>query len=1731
MPDEDDLLTGIVESPKPRRIRPTTPHLDVLSDFAKENNLTVGSTTGGRHNANSLHPSGNAFDAKGSGGYDDATVKRLSARAAERGLLLRDERRRPRGQKVWGGPHLHFEYEGEPQDDLLSGVVKDDVASGTVQPKKPTVTPSITDALDKLARDVTNRTAKIKPMRLRSGMGDVQQASRTINPTVAEIRREEEQPIGFNPQGGQPSRVTQTSDELRVMKGEQPSNRQAYSRQQDAQVRLSRMRDESHRERQSREAKDADWRVKNQPEIDRQTKLYREDIQKAKRLAGNEADKWIAEFGTMAAGQLAELAPGDTAKIHSEAALRAAEEEGADRSQLSKGLQNIGAGFIGTAPELAAMAAGLPPVAAFAGGSAIRSKSSDPMEVAKAAEHGGLTALAFETPGIGEGVKKAVTKALGVGGTSAGLELAQGSSPQEALQAGGVNALMAGTSAMKVKPKGATRAETVSGNKEVISEAGRQREGGEDISRQDIRGEGKGGQQVESSKVPPRGYEQAASHDSEPQKVKPKSPQVSATASPEAVKPEVEQSASMPERVAYLERKLTDMGAEGATLENTPPERLAAISDVRADLEKLRSPQVETPQQNLPESPSKGESIDAVVKPTEAQESTQIESSGGAGRDAPQGERLPASTTSARKEQMRANREELDLPELPAAERKSWQKTLDEAKEKGTQNAGILADEVLAKPRSLNDVETGQLVLRAQEIKNEISKVRQSMVGDPDLASQEAKIAQSQALQREFNRLSEAMRASGSEKGRTLAAQKLTINQDYDLTSMVQRATEARGRDLTPKEHSKVAEQARHIEELTAKLAEAEDKAKASVVQKEIEKVQRKRQRSETKATLDKEAETIRQNIVAEITRLKEQQSSGKFLSQGGLGSLDPEGVISRELVKYFRNRAKANIGLKAEALVGEVHALVSDLGVDKRTIRDLLSGYSIAPKSTRSELQKRLDAVRAELQGLSKTEDIETGIRSPHREGPTKGEARQSGIPTQGPRRSDVREIPAEGPRLSESTERKAGPRITDAPTQGPRKSEARQSGVPLEGPKRSDINKVPVQGPKLSEASRSGQPLEGPHKSEAMKLKAEGPVRPVEGVPKQVFTRDATRRKALLAEESEITRRIADKDYSEKERREPPKYTPETYAIQKRLSEVKQQYESDKYRATRGVTGKIADTAAGFGNIPKTALSMGDVSALLRQGGVGFIQHPILSTKAAGSMLKSFREHGFVNVMSAIKAHPEYETLKRAGVEFTGIDKDNPKLSTHEEGYLGSSAIDTLAKGKYNIPGKAVKLVKDVSERTFVSFLDAQRMNIGAHQIEALRGMGLTPTELQAALKSQAKYINIITGRGNLGNKGNQAAPLLNMAMFSPRLLASRVQLLNKMVNPGSWARLPKGARKLQMIDNAKFMVGTLSVLGLAKAAGADVNLDPDDADFLKIKVGDTRYDTLTGLQQPLRFFLRMLDATTGIGFDADKKRIVRHSGDNYSGDTKSDIFLDFARSKAAPVAGYGWDYLEGKNRLSGKKFEAGADALKTVLPLPYQDFSEAIKKDGALRGTIETLPALLGVGVQTYEGAKDKPKTQAEKLARRLVIRKMPDTAKDQDEIDKSRKLGDLRSRSRKGEDVSSDLQKLLDSGEITKKKGDLILNANANKMLDDLHGAGLMDTLAVYDVASPKERQDIFPLLMRKRHLLNNMEARDKEATETRMRKSGIPITGKIPPMVMPVKKHLKVPPRQVVQSAP
>lgn len=541
-------------------------------------------------------------------------------------------------------------------------------------------------------------------------------------------------------------------------------------------------------------------------------------------------------------------------------------------------------------------------------------------------------------------------------------------------------------------------------------------------------------------------------------------------------------------------------------------------------------------------------------------------------------------TTSARKAQMAQDRADLDLPDLSPAERKSWETTLDNARESGASRRALpLAHNIISKPRALTDTETAGLVLKAQEIKNDYAKIVEEAGAETDPNKLRDLRSEAEMLQGDFDVLSDALKQSGTEKGRALAIQKLTINQDFDQVSMRNRFKARTGKAPSEKIVATIEKQAAEIKTLNEKLAEHEQRVLNDQVSKAAERIRREVARETRQARRSATTAAKKGDLDAEATQLKtliaaawKKQSTRKDVA--GMAAVDPEGELVKLVLKLARNRIKRGV-VTGTGLVDEIHGLLEDVtDLDKRRVAEIISGYGRKGKP-RTDLERQLDALKSELyQGLS-AEDVAAGKRSPRREGPS---MREMVGKVEGPRQSDARKLPAEGPRLSESTERKAGPRLTDAPTQGPKLSEGvgraagpRIQDAPRQGPKEREgwrstegprlsegtakregprISDAPLQGPRPSEANRL--PMEGPRLSDANRLKAEGPKltdAPKLG-PKNTWP---ARKVAIEKQIAELERRIREQDFSKAPKRGATVLDAEGQKLRDKLQAVKKDYE----------------------------------------------------------------------------------------------------------------------------------------------------------------------------------------------------------------------------------------------------------------------------------------------------------------------------------------------------------------------------------------------------------------------------------------------------------------------------------------------------------------------------------------------------------------------------------------------
>jgi hypothetical protein len=214
--------------------------------------------------------------------------------------------------------------------------------------------------------------------------------------------------------------------------------------------------------------------------------------------------------------------------------------------------------------------------------------------------------------------------------------------------------------------------------------------------------------------------------------------------------------------------------------------------------------------------------------------------------------------TSARQADLQEDRASLGLDGIASAERKAWQVSLQQAKDRNIINSALrIAAEINANPRPLNDVETAGLVMKAAQLKREHKSLMQEMDNLTEKVDIDSKAAQIDTVEKEFDALTQAIYRSGTEKGRALASQKLTINQDFDLLSLKNRAKKMKGRELTEKETAALEERAKALDVREKLIAQREKQINEKQVKRIIKEGSISRYAKMNRSEIDLELDSL----------------------------------------------------------------------------------------------------------------------------------------------------------------------------------------------------------------------------------------------------------------------------------------------------------------------------------------------------------------------------------------------------------------------------------------------------------------------------------------------------------------------------------------------------------------------------------------------------------------------------------------------------------------------------------------------------------------------------------------------------------------------------------------------------------------------------------------------------------------------------------------------------------
>ena len=358
---------------------------------------------------------------------------------------------------------------------------------------------------------------------------------------------------------------------------------------------------------------------------------------------------------------------------------------------------------------------------------------------------------------------------------------------------------------------------------------------------------------------------------------------------------------------------------------------------------------------------------------------------------------------------------------------------------------------------------------------------------------------------------------------------------------------------------------------------------------------------------------------------------------------------------------------------------------------------------------------------------------------------------------------------------------------------------------------------------------------------------------------------------------------------------------------------------------------------NVPKAFKASADLSAPLRQG--IFLMRRKAWRDSLVPMIRSIKNSNYEEELTKMRNHPRYKNAQADGVRFSVAG---------EGGKAGEEAFGSKLARKVPILGKYVVAP---SERAYTTFLDSLRLKTYDEMMtEAEKMQARDPKAFgEIPRKNIANYINTASGRGSLAptisspsKTGERAAEVLNLGLFSPRFIASRMQLMN----PYTYYKLDPFTRK-EALKDMRSMVGMVGgALGLAKASGADVTLDPRDSDWGKIKSVNTRVDLTGGFGPYMRFFAQ---AMNGIGTGQDGPDLAR-----------------FVKSKESPSVGIASEAISGKD-FFGKEQARWKPVAKTVVPMIMEDWHDLLQSDpDILTGGGAGAAAMFGLPVQSYDSS---------------------------------------------------------------------------------------------------------------------------------------------------------------------
>jgi len=399
---------------------------------------------------------------------------------------------------------------------------------------------------------------------------------------------------------------------------------------------------------------------------------------------------------------------------------------------------------------------------------------------------------------------------------------------------------------------------------------------------------------------------------------------------------------------------------------------------------------------------------------------------------------------------------------------------------------------------------------------------------------------------------------------------------------------------------------------------------------------------------------------------------------------------------------------------------------------------------------------------------------------------------------------------------------------------------------------------------------------------------------------------------------------------------------------------YIAEKRPTKKGFLGFIQRGVANVVGLQRAVQTGFDISSALRQAAPYFGRKEWFAS--FGRALKyAASQRNFDELEINMYSNKNWDVISPFRKEL-GLTQLGEKMTQREEQFQTDLSM--------RIP------VLNASQRFFTGMLNDLRFNRMSNTINALEKRGINISKDPQQLKALAEVIGIGTGRGQLGRL-EPAANQLATGLFAPRYIASRVELITSPVTKSGIAR-KEAAKSLATMAG----VATALIFGL-KHSGVDVETDWRSSAFGRARVGNTRIDLTFGMGQ----YIRLLGQLSMHATKTQTGEIKELDTGEYGSRTTLDVISEFFAGKMAPIPSLALDIASRQERFgTGAKLGLNVNTLKRLgsmwEPLLVSDTMEAYRdasgQEKVGRAALAGALSLIGVGVQTYGGTKQKLQT---------------------------------------------------------------------------------------------------------------------------------------------------------------